>query len=87
MSNNMIFCVTKNKLLVQECYTSLTINSKSYTERCPSSSILSNNRPLSRVLWHGWDNDQGLSTILFNHYLVCVIIDHLLSWEKKGKMS
>lgn len=58
----------------------LTIDSESDGDGRPSSSVLSDDCPLSRVLWHGWDDDQGLCTVLFNYYLVGVVANHLLTW-------
>lgn len=63
----------------------LTVNSQSYRDGGPSGSVLSDDRPLSRVLRHRWDDDQGLGTVLFNHYLVGVVIDHLLSFKREKK--
>lgn len=56
-----------------------TINCKSYRDRSPSRSVLSDDRPLSRVLWQGGDDDQGLGAVLFDHNLVGVIANNLLS--------
>lgn len=58
---------------------SLTINGESDGDGRSSSSVLSDDCPLSGVLRHGWDNDQGLRTVLFNHNLVGVVAHHLLS--------
>ena len=64
---------------MSEINCSLTINSESDGDRRTSSSVLSDDGPLSRVMWHGRDDDQGLGTVLFNYYLVGVVANHLLS--------
>lgn len=61
-----------------------TFNSECDGDRWAPGSVLGDDCPLSRVLRHGWDNDQGLGSILFNHYLVVVVIDHLLPWGDHG---
>lgn len=60
-----------------------TIYSQSYCYRGPSGSVLGDDGPLSRVFGQGWDDDERLDAILLDHYLVCVVVHHLLSWEEK----
>lgn len=60
----------------------LTINSESDGDGCASSSVLSHHSPFPGVLWQSWDDDQGLSAILFNHDLVGVVTNYLLPWEE-----
>lgn len=76
------------KLQVERIWSCIfTINSESDGDGCASSSVLSHHSPLPGVLWQSWDDDQGLSAILFNHDLVGVVTNYLLPWEEDSWMA